>query len=339
MTSYCCPLCKGALTPSEEAYHCPSCERTYPITLGFPDFRVSYAPGMEYEEDLEQATYLHEKAETLSFDELHRLYWEEKPAISSTQVDRFTQRARALVQKGEQNLQEIADRSSAPLSTNSALEIGCGTGGFLVAAHRHFDAVVGTDIGLQWLVIARKRLDEANVDVPLVCAGAEHLPFPADQFDLVVAEDVIEHVQNQKQTVQESARVLNRHGLLFLATPNRLSLTPEPHVGVWGVGFLPRRWMDAYVQWIKDVPYDDIRNLSYFELKHLLQSAQLSAPQFIFPKIPEEERENFSYLKQQLVSIYDIARSSSFLRPFFYLFGPFFHVISRADKDGDAPSS
>lgn len=30
---------------------------------------------------------------------------------------------------------------------------------------------------------------------------------------------------------------------------NRFSLLPEPHVGLWGVGFLSRQTADTYVRW------------------------------------------------------------------------------------------
>jgi len=63
--------------------------------------------------------------------------------------------------------------------------------------------------------------------------------------------------------------VLQNSGILFLSTPNRYSLTVEPHTYLWGVGFLPRSWMqDTSI--FKGMDYKHIRLLSYFELKKLL---------------------------------------------------------------------
>ena len=72
------------------------------------------------------------------------------------------------------------------------LEIGCGTGPLLVAAKHRYRQVVGVDIAFRWLVVAKKRLDEAGMgDIPLICACAEALPFREDSFDNVVADSVI----------------------------------------------------------------------------------------------------------------------------------------------------
>jgi SAM-dependent methyltransferase len=47
----------------------------------------------------------------------------------------------------------------------------------------------------------------------------------------------------------EARRVLRPGGLLHLRTVNRYSVLGEPHVGLWGIGFLPRPVAVAYVRW------------------------------------------------------------------------------------------
>jgi predicted SAM-dependent methyltransferase len=73
----------------------------------------------------------------------------------------------------------------------------------------------------------------------LCCSGAE-LPFAANSLQVVVASDVIEHTPRQREFLQSCWRVLAPGGMLFLVVPNRFSLSIEPHVRLWGVGFLPR---------------------------------------------------------------------------------------------------
>ena len=68
------------------------------------------------------------------------------------------------------------------------------------------------------------------------------------RFIFVVGSDVIEHVHEQLEVMREAHRVLVSGGALFLATRNRWSLTPEPHVNLWGVGFLPKPWRALYVR-------------------------------------------------------------------------------------------
>jgi 2-polyprenyl-3-methyl-5-hydroxy-6-metoxy-1,4-benzoquinol methylase len=108
---------------------------------------------------------------------------------------------------GAQNyLSEI--RSYEPASAQRHfLEIGCGTGAFLVAAVQIFRCVVGLDLSMARLIIARKRLDEVRCDATLTCAAAEALPFRGESFDVVAGSDVIEHVQ-EPRVMREAHRVL-----------------------------------------------------------------------------------------------------------------------------------
>jgi hypothetical protein len=60
--------------------------------------------------------------------------------------------------------------------------------------------------------------------------------------------------------------VLKQPGALFLSAVNRFSLLPEPHVGLWGVGFLPRAWQAPYVRWRGRGDFAHVRPLSYWDL-------------------------------------------------------------------------
>jgi ubiquinone/menaquinone biosynthesis C-methylase UbiE len=240
-----------------------------------------------------------------------------------------------LAEKGKQSFDEIEDLGARyqPIKTDALLEIGCGTGGFLVAAKSRFKHVVGTDIAFRWLVIARKRLEELGLEVPLVCCCSEYLPFRDDSFDLTVAEDVLEHVREQEATLRETHRVLNSEGMLFIGTPNRFSITSEPHVRVWGVGFLPRRWMDRYVKLIKGISYEHIKVLSFPELKVLLKKSRFDDHHILLPTITEEELRDFSKFEKAQVALYELVKRIPVARNVLLLFGPFFHILCYAHKN------
>jgi ubiquinone/menaquinone biosynthesis C-methylase UbiE len=218
------------------------------------------------------------------------------------------------------------------LNSDTLLDIGCGTGGVLVAARHKFKDTIGIDISLQRLVIAKKRFEELNLNVSLLCGGAERLPFRNNWFDLIFAGDVIEHVKDQTASLMESRRVLKKDGILFIATPNRFSVTPEPHVRVWGVGFLPRKWTNKYVKLIKGISYTSIKVLSFFELKKLLKKCFFNDYHILLPSVIEAERDDFSCFEKSLVNIYDWGRKIPIIRFVLYCFGPFFHIICRGIK-------
>ena len=332
---FCCPQCRGALDHNGDEYSCVGCGGKYPIVLGIPDFRVFPDPYIDYADDYKKAEYLAERSKELDFKGLVELYWKITPEVSKERSDRFIRGTLRLIDQGFENLKQIETlrvKHQKP-ELETVLEIGCGTGGFLVAAKEKFRHAIGIDIAFRWLVVARKRLEELGLEVPLVCCCAEHLPFSDEQFDLVVAEDVLEHVKDQEMVLRESYRVLNKSGALFLATTNRYSINPEPHVRLWGVGFLPRKWMKGYVRLVKGISYDHIKLLSYVELKNLLKRCAFTDEEIYLPSISSRELKNFSTFEKIQVAIYDVVRKTPLIRLLLYLFGPFFHAISFAEKN------
>jgi 2-polyprenyl-3-methyl-5-hydroxy-6-metoxy-1,4-benzoquinol methylase len=98
------------------------------------------------------------------------------------------------------------------------LDCGCGTGGFLGwAARTHaFSTMAGVDISPEALAIAHETVPEAN----LALAPMHELPFAAESFDLVVLNDVLQHVDEDHVAagLTELRRVLRPHGRLLLRT-------------------------------------------------------------------------------------------------------------------------
>jgi SAM-dependent methyltransferase len=155
------------------------------------------------------------------------------------------------------------------------LDVGCGTADLVLAGFRRGRRIVGVDIAFRWLVVARRRLQRAGVAAPLVCCNGEHLPFVERSFARVVSLGTLEHCLDADALVAEAARVLQPGGRLHLRTVNRFSLLPEPHVGVWGVGFVPRRLADAYVRWRSGQRYEHHRPLSPRELRRAVRASGL----------------------------------------------------------------
>ncbi|MFZ2266207.1 MAG: class I SAM-dependent methyltransferase [Azonexus sp.] len=104
---------------------------------------------------------------------------------------------------------------SLPLSGRAAaLEIGCGSGGFLPVLRARFGEVVGVDAYESSLREAVRCEPKA---VP-VQADAHRIPLAAGQFDLIVALDVLEHLEPEK-FFAEAARLVRPGGFLLLSVP------------------------------------------------------------------------------------------------------------------------
>jgi len=94
-----------------------------------------------------------------------------------------------------------------------ALDIGCGTGLFIEFLKR-YGRVVGLDFSSDALEFSRKRGCSE-----LVRGDGAVLPFGADTFDLLTANDLIEHLDDDVAALREFLRVLKPGGRAFVFVP------------------------------------------------------------------------------------------------------------------------
>ncbi len=333
----CCPHCKGDLQGIEQeeaALRCVSCDRRFPILLDIPDLRVYPDPyidvGADRAKGLELAAHLVE----LTFAELVTFYYSITPDVPRHHARRYMRGVLAGVARAEGALaswENAVSVNGRPIAA-SLLELGCGTAPLLVAAAPRFTKLIGVDIALRWLVVAKKRLAEAGLDVPLICACADALPFPDGTFDQVVADSVIEHVPDQRKALAESHRVLRPAGYLCVATPNRYSLGPDPHVGIWAGGFLPDRWLAVWARRQGGIP-PKRRLLSAGSLARLIREAGFCRPRILLPDVPSGQRSHFGKGMRLLIDLFQIAKRLPVSQQLLRWIGPLVHAV--AEKPGD----
>jgi SAM-dependent methyltransferase len=266
---FACPRCHGVLDAGTEAYGCASCGAAYPVISGIPDFRVAPDPWIGIDEDRDKGLRLEREAAGLGFEATVRAYWAMTPGTPDEDAGRFI----AHVLDAERRSGEWLAAIGAPAKAGEYwLDLGCGTADLAAAAGPGVE-VVGLDIAFRWLIAAKCRLAERGRAGTMVCGNAEALPFPDARFDRVIALGLLEHCDDPKPVLEEVRRVLRPGGRVHIRTVNRYSLLPEPHVGVWGVGWLPRAWADGYVQWRRGERYLHHRPLSAGELARCLRHA------------------------------------------------------------------
>jgi ubiquinone/menaquinone biosynthesis C-methylase UbiE len=100
----------------------------------------------------------------------------------------------------------------------SVLEIGCGSGRYLVHLIRSLPGadVVGVDVSESALKKAARAL-EGEARGRLVHAAVEDLPLPDDTFDVVVANKSFHHWSDWQLGLREASRVLRPGGTLIIA--------------------------------------------------------------------------------------------------------------------------
>ena len=320
-------MCGQMLSSAEAALACVACNRSFPRTAGIPDLRS--APD---EADLASAHVLAECFGHLDFAGLVREgVGSASGPISRNPVlrERFVARTLGSIGTAAAYVAALESERGRRLGRSDCLlELGCGTGALAAAAAMRGAHVIATDISMRALVLAKKRLTELRVeDARLICSDAEERIFPPNSFDVIAASDVIEHTPRPEVFLATCRELLAPGGMLFLATPNRFSLSLEPHVRLWGVGFLPRALATHYVRVIRRVSYDGVKSLSAPQLRRLLV-AQGFESRIIAPEIPVATQALYRGVELRLVDSYNRLRRAALGQAILLAIGPLFHVFA-----------
>jgi len=108
-------------------------------------------------------------------------------------------------------------RRYVTLDNTYILDIGCGLGAYVANFRRFTSESFGMDIDPARLREARRRGVEN-----LFLGIGESLPIADATFDVIVLNEVIEHVDDDRATIREALRVLRPGGSIVIYAPNRL---------------------------------------------------------------------------------------------------------------------
>jgi len=162
----------------------------------------------------------------------------------------------------ERRLQLIRDR--IPLQDRRVLDVGCGLGQYV----RRIRQLPADSYGID---IEAARVTEGAARTPgLMLASADALPFATASFDVILLNEVIEHVADEHATLRETARVLAPGGHLVIYAPNR-GFPFETHGVRWRgryrfgnfplVNYLPHRLRDKLVPHARVYQAHELRRL------------------------------------------------------------------------------
>jgi SAM-dependent methyltransferase len=96
------------------------------------------------------------------------------------------------------------------------LDVGCALGGFLdYLSEKGFKRLSGVDMTETYVEQARLK-NTYRIEI----GNAESLPFDDHVFDVIVMEQVLEHLFNPLQAFQEARRVLRKGGIFCIGVPD-----------------------------------------------------------------------------------------------------------------------
>jgi len=136
------------------------------------------------------------------------------------------------------------------------LDYGCGTGGN-TQAYGALATVIGVEVDHAAIKLAQQRGGALYC-----CANGTQLPFGSGSFDLVVASDVLEHVENDIAAASEIARVLKPGGVAIVTVPAHQWLFSEHDVALLHF----RRYSKVALRNLLQRSGFTIRRLSYWNM-------------------------------------------------------------------------
>jgi len=192
-----------------------------------------------------------------------------------------------------------------------ALDIGCGTVSNLRVLESAGFIAIGLDRSIYALSLNRKEFE-----FPLINGDLIELPIRSESVGLIVAMDVLEHVEDDTKGICELYRVLNNRGALILTVPAFNFL--------WGIqddvtGHKKRYSKKEILYKLKRGGFEILKS-SYFNFFLFIPILIGRRFMHIFGlKVESENRINFPMLNSFLKTIFSI--EPHFLRYFSFPFG------------------
>ncbi|MFV0442172.1 MAG: class I SAM-dependent methyltransferase [Planctomycetaceae bacterium] len=166
----------------------------------------------------------------------------------------------------------------------NVLDVGCGYGATSLALSERCRSVTGIDPSATMISSALKARDAAGCQgVDFQRAGVMDFR-PHGVFDLIVLDNVFEHLPDQRRALERIADWLASGGVCFLLTPNKL-WPIEAHYRLPGLSYLPLAWANRYLRWSgRGTDYEDCSYApTYGGLKRLCHNLPGVTAEFALP--------------------------------------------------------
>jgi 2-polyprenyl-3-methyl-5-hydroxy-6-metoxy-1,4-benzoquinol methylase len=144
-------------------------------------------------------------------------------------------------------------RQVTPLRGKHVLDVGSGYGGMLISMAEQGAAITGIEIDPERARMGKQRLGELGLDVPYlegdICESG--IEAKLGQFDVVVCQDVLEHVLDPSSVIRSLCAMMKPGGVIYIQIPNKYGLDQlmsDHHYALTGITALSRHQAIEYWQ-------------------------------------------------------------------------------------------
>ena len=184
----------------------------------------------------------------------------------------------------QQIVQTSAPYSSVPVSNMRALDVGSGNGYTTVELSEHCQHVTGIELSSERVRRANELKEERHREnLEFQCQSVFDLD-ENEHYDLVILDNVFEHLPDQASALKVLERVLRPGGVLFILTPNKL-WPVEVHYRLPFLSYLPLGLANAYLRLTgRGTDYTDCSYCpTYFGMRRMLRKNTKLVFSFVTP--------------------------------------------------------
>ena len=147
-----------------------------------------------------------------------------------------------------------------PLDGLKILDIGCGGGLVAEPISRLGAELIAIDASPKNINVAKIHAEKSDLKIDYQCISAEDLASQNQQFDVVLALEIIEHVADVEKFIQACSQLVKPNGIIFIATLNRTAKSLL--MAKFGVEYI-LRWLPIGTHdWRKFLKPSEIENIA-----------------------------------------------------------------------------
>ncbi|HEY5869108.1 MAG TPA: glycosyltransferase [Candidatus Tectomicrobia bacterium] len=166
------------------------------------------------------------------------------------------------------------------------LEVGCGTGAFLLEAQQEGFTVTGLEVSPHGAATANTKLGSEVV----LCGTLETQELPWQTFDVCVLSDVLEYVRDPLATLQRVYTLLKPGGVILVLTPS---------VESWSAKLFRRNWREfklAYLTFFSPATIENALAKAGFAEIAIKPNQKVLTPEYIYYRLAHCKVPAFSRL-------------------------------------------
>jgi methionine biosynthesis protein MetW len=113
----------------------------------------------------------------------------------------------------------IFDKNLKTYTPKNMLDVGCNDGDRTIQIAEHFNIhaqnIFGLDYNDAYIVACEERFNVKKIDLE-----TEGIPWEDNTFDIVICNQVLEHLKNYKKVIDDLIRVTKKNGYIVIGIPN-----------------------------------------------------------------------------------------------------------------------